>query len=184
MRKLKLQVQISIDGFIAGPAAEMDWLEWNWGEDIANYVTALTEPVDTIVMGRKLAEGFIPHWEAAAKSPEHVPGAEKMSSTPKIVFSHTLEKHDWPNTTLAHNPEAVITALKETAGGDIIAYGGASFVSHLIEKGLVDEFFLFANPAALGSGMPIFAGLQNPLTLNLVEAVPFGCGITVLRYTL
>ncbi|MCC6412607.1 MAG: dihydrofolate reductase family protein, partial [Saprospiraceae bacterium] len=65
MRKLKLQVQTSIDGFIAGPNGEMDWVNQNWGDDINAYVTAITEPVDTILLGRKLAEGFIPYWTGA-----------------------------------------------------------------------------------------------------------------------
>ena len=55
MRKLKLQVQVSVDGFIAGPNGEMDWMVWDWDDTIKAYVTALTEPVDCIVLGRKLA---------------------------------------------------------------------------------------------------------------------------------
>lgn len=61
MRKLKLQVQMSVNGFIAGVNGEMDWLEFNWSEDIQQYVTELTQSVDTIFFGRNLAEGFIPH---------------------------------------------------------------------------------------------------------------------------
>ena len=55
MRRLKLQVQMSVDGFIAGPNGEMDWMSINWGDDINNYVASITEPIDTIVLGRKLA---------------------------------------------------------------------------------------------------------------------------------
>jgi dihydrofolate reductase len=183
MRKLKLQVQISIDGFIAGPNGEMDWMAWNWGEDIGAYVTALTAPVDTIVLGRKLAEGFIPYWDAAANGTEPVPGADKMSSTPKVVFTTTLTEHQWPLTTLAHNLAEDIAKLKASEGGDIIAYGGANFVSNLIKEGLVDEFFLFVNPAALGTGMPIFAALTEKQPLQLKDATAFSCGITVLHYT-
>ena len=66
MRKLKLQVQISIDGFISGPQHELDWMTFPWTGDIESYVDQITAPVDTIVLGRKLAEGFIPHWGAIA----------------------------------------------------------------------------------------------------------------------
>ena len=59
MRKLKLQVQMSVDGFIAGPNGEMDWMEWNWDDELKNYITKITSTVNTILLGRKLAEGFI-----------------------------------------------------------------------------------------------------------------------------
>ena len=53
---------MSVDGFIAGPQGEMDWMIWDWGDDLNRYVSDLTAPVDTIVLGRKLAQGFIPTW--------------------------------------------------------------------------------------------------------------------------
>lgn len=89
MRKLKLQVQMSLDGYIAGPNSEMDWMEWNWTEDINQYVTGITEPVDYILLGRNLAEGFIPTWEENLSNPEMAPFAKKMVETPKVVFTPT-----------------------------------------------------------------------------------------------
>ena len=79
MRKLKLQMQQTVNGFVGGPNGEMDWMDMNWGDDINQYVTALTEPVDTIVMGRKLAEGFIPYWADAAAQPGAPDFARKIS---------------------------------------------------------------------------------------------------------
>ena len=61
MRTLKLQMQISVDGFVAGPNGELDWMEWNWDDEIKNYVNELTDSVDTILLGRKMTEGFISH---------------------------------------------------------------------------------------------------------------------------
>ncbi len=69
MRKLKLQVQITIDGFIAGPNGEMDCMQWDWDDSLKRYVEALTAPVDCLVLGRKLAEGFIPYWASVAADP-------------------------------------------------------------------------------------------------------------------
>ncbi|RYD87786.1 MAG: hypothetical protein EOP54_28250, partial [Sphingobacteriales bacterium] len=63
MAKLKLQVQVSIDGFIAGPDGEMDWMQWNWDDKLKEYVGKLTDPVQLILLGRKMSEGFIPHWK-------------------------------------------------------------------------------------------------------------------------
>jgi len=78
MKKLKLQVQISVDGFIAGPNGEMDWLTWNATEDFIQYVTELTDSCDTMLLGRKLADGFIPYWTDITTRPEtrniHLPG--------------------------------------------------------------------------------------------------------------
>lgn len=179
MRKLKLQVQITVDGYIAGPNGEMDWMVWDWDDALKNYVTAITAPVDCIILGRKLAQGFIPHWAA---NPEQE-GADKMNNTAKVVFTKTLDKSEWPNTVLAKgNLVDEITQLKKQPGNDIIVYGGANFVSALIKEGLIDEYHLFINPTAIGNGMTIFKELDGKLNLALVKSTSFACGIVVLNY--
>lgn len=185
MKKLKLQVQMTVDGYIAGPNGEMDWITFNWDDALKEYVTELTESMDQIVLGRKLAQGFIPHWAGVAQDPaheEHLAGV-KFTETPKVVFSKTLDQSEWDNTVLAKGDLVEeITRLKNQEGPDIIAYGGATFVSNLIKHGLIDEYHLFVNPAAIGSGLPIFQGLDVTQKLNLVKATPFACGIVVLHY--
>src|SRR5580765_6625546 len=119
MRKLKLQMQISVNGFVCGPNGEMDWMVWNWDDGLNKYVTELTEPVDLIILGRKLAQGFIPYWINAAKNPDsrENAGAEKMAATPKVVFSNTLESCEWENTKLAKGDIVdEIVALKKQPG--------------------------------------------------------------------
>ena len=184
MRKLKLQVQISIDGFICGPNGEMDWLNFNWTPDIMSYVAEITEPVDLILLGKNLATGFIPHWAAAAKNPESAePGAQKMAETAKVVFSSTLKKTEWENTRIAgSNIRDEINTLKNQSGKDIIAYGGAQLVSSLIKEKLIDELYLFVNPAALGKGMPIFQQIESTQHFQLIHSKAFECGIVVLVY--
>jgi dihydrofolate reductase len=187
MRKLKLQVQITIDGFISGKNGEMDWMKFPWTDDIMNYVREITENVDTIVLGRKLAEGFIPHWENVAKDPNNpeYEGGIKYATTPKIVFTKTIEKSIWENTDIA-NGELIeeINKLKNQNGKDIIVYGGGTFVTALINAGLIDEFHLFINPTAIGNGMTIFKGLDRNLKLKLKIAKQFDCGITLTCYEL
>ncbi|HMS69815.1 MAG TPA: dihydrofolate reductase family protein [Saprospiraceae bacterium] len=181
MRKLKLQVQITINGFIAGPNGEMDMFTWNWGEDIKNYVQALTDDVDTIVLGRKLAEGFIPYWQDVAQNdenPEQSSG-KLFTDLPKIVFSKTIENSPWNNTTVSANLINDIQSLKSQNGKDIIAYGGANFVSNLIQENLIDELHLFINPTALDAGLPIFLNKTN---FQLKHSLAFECGIVVLCY--
>ena len=185
MRKLKLQVQMTVDGFISGQNGEMDWMCFPWTDDIMNYVREITEPVDTLILGRKLAEGFIPHWENVAQDPTNpeYEGGLKYTSTPKIVFTKTIEKSIWNNTNIA-NGELVeeITKLKNQSGKDIIVYGGGTLVSSLIKAGLIDEFHLFINPTAIGNGMTIFTGLDKNLNLKLKTAKQFDCGITLTCY--
>jgi len=179
MRKLKLQVQMTVDGYIAGPNGEMDWMTLNWDAELNQYVTEITAPVDCIVLGRKLAQGFIPHWAA---HPEE-DGAEKINNTLKVVFTKTLEKSEWANTVLAKGSLVdEIMQLKKQAGSDIIAYGGAGFVSSLIQNGLVDEYHLLVNPAAIGTGMPIFKELKSTQKLVLKASRAFACGIVLLCY--
>jgi dihydrofolate reductase len=183
MRKLKLQVQMSVDGYIAGVNGEMDWMMWNWDDDINSYVKNITEPVDTILLGRKLAEGFIPHWAAAYEVPDTIEDARKMVETPKVVFTKSLSHSAWERTTLATgNLEEEVLALKRQVGKDMIAYGGGTFVSALISKGLIDEYHLFINPTLLGAGMPIFQSLAQRQSLELIKSQSFDCGIMVVYY--
>jgi dihydrofolate reductase len=184
MRKLKLQMQITIDGFVAGTNGEMDWMVFDWDDDMKNYVDEITKPVDCIILGRKLAEGFIPSWTSRIANPETADAfAHKMVDTPKIVFSRTLENADWENTKLAKGDSVQeITKLKKQPSEDIIVYGGGSFVSFLVMEGLIDEYNLFVNPVALGKGMTIFNDLEDKLNLTLVKNKAFDCGIVLLCY--
>ncbi|MEJ7642951.1 MAG: dihydrofolate reductase family protein [Chryseolinea sp.] len=187
MRKVKLQVQISLDGFVAGPNSELDWLTFQWTDDINKYVAEITEPVDTIVLGRKLAEGFIPHWAGVAADPAgpEFSAGQKFTETKKIVFSRTLDQSeaaakDWKNTIIVKEDLVdFISRLKKESGKDIIAYGGANFVSGLITENLIDEYHLLVNPAAISNGLPIFKDRKN---LKFVKAQAFDCGIVAMVY--
>ena len=185
MRKLKLQVQMTVDGCIAGPNGEMDFMVWDWDDKLKNYVGAITEPVDCIVLGRKLAEGFIPYWADVATKADHpeVTAGQKFTNTAKVVFTKTLNKSTWGNTILAKgNLVDEITKLKKQEGKDIIAYGGATFVSALIKHGLIDEFHLFINPGAIGKGMTIFKEIDSKQDFILIKSTSFDCGIVLLNY--
>lgn len=179
VRTLKLQTQVSIDGCMSGPDGETDWMIGEWDPAAAGYVAALTEPVDCILLGRKLAEGFIPHW-AARPSYEPPEAIDKINGARKVVFSRSLTTCVWPNTEIAGGPLAdEVHRLKAEPGGDMIAYGGGTFVSSLLEARLVDDLHLMVNPAALGAGMKVF---RARLSYELVKATPFPCGIVALHY--
>jgi dihydrofolate reductase len=97
IRKLRLQVQMSIDGCIAGPNNEMDWLVWD--NNYIKYINEITESVDTIIMGRKMVDGFIPYWTEVMNKPNDQDDpwnaiAKKMVEIPKVVFTKTLHKSE------------------------------------------------------------------------------------------
>ena len=180
MRKFKLQTQVTVDGYMGGPNGEMDWMQFPWSDDLMAYVAALTEPVDLIVLGRKLAEGFIPHW---ATQPEYETQAaiDFMNNTPKVVITDSLTESPWENTVVAGGDLAeTVAQLKAQPGGDIIAYGGSTLVTSLVAEGLLDELHLIVNPTAIGAGLPVFAAGAYA-KFDLVAAQRFDCGMLALH---
>ncbi|HSW53840.1 MAG TPA: dihydrofolate reductase family protein [Ignavibacteriaceae bacterium] len=184
-RKLKLQMQLSIDGFVAGLNGELDWMTWNWDDELKKYVGELTDSVDTILLGRKMTDGFISHWTnvAADSNNDEYAAARKFVDTPKIVFTKTLNRSNWINTKLAAGDIVTeVNKLKKQSGKDIIVYGGAGFVSSLVKNNLIDEYHLFINPTAIGKGMEIFKDLNEKLNLKLVNTKTFSNGVVGLFY--
>jgi dihydrofolate reductase len=182
VRKFKLQVQTTVDGYMGGPNGELDWVTVGWTDDLNAYLDAMMQSVDCIVLGRKLAEGFIPAW-AAGPPGEDQASIDWMNNTPKVVISNSLTESPWENATVAGGDLAeTVNQLKAQPGGDLIAYGGSTLVTGLIANGLLDELHLFVNPAAIGAGLPVFPNLEAPQQLRLAGARPFDCGITVLQY--
>ena len=183
MRKLKLQMQMSIDGYVARPNGEGDWMTWQPDDQLMAFIHSMIDSSDTILMGRKMADGFVSHWEHALKNNPDTPFAKKMVDTPKIVFTKTLEQSNWNNTTLAKgNLAEEIAHLKKQNGKDIIVYGGAGFVSSLIKEGLIDEYHLIVNPVAIGEGMTIFKSLDKMRLFSPIALKLYPGGKTVLSY--
>jgi len=187
MRKLRLQVQISIDGFVATKDGGLDWMTWNWDDKLKDYTSTLNDPITTILLGKNMTEGFVSHWAKVAEDPQN-PDHEfgrQMIDTQKVVFSKTINDSSWPNTIIAGGDLKVeVNNIKLSGGGDIIVYGGATLVSNLIREGLIDEYQFYINPVLLGEGMRIFDKIDNKQDLELKKATQFECGITVLHYEL
>lgn len=182
MRKLKLQMQITVDGCVAGPEGQLDWMTFDMDPALLAFITQLTDTSDTILLGRKMTEGFTKYWEnvlTQKDSPEY-DFAQKMVGLPKVVFSKTL-KHVQGNNVRVENGDLVeaVKQLKSRPGKDIVVYGGATFVSSLIEHGLIDEMNLFLNPVAIGNGLRVFKG-KTPLKLE--SSTAYACGIVVNSY--
>ena len=185
LRKLRLHVAMSVDGCIAGPNGEMDWMVGLLDDEVIKYASKITEPVDTILLGRKMTDVFISSWLNVMNKPDDpwYAFSKKMIETPKVVFTKTLNKSRWINTDIATgNLIEEVSKIKSQNGGDIVVYGGASFDSSLIKEKLIDEFYLFINPVAIGNGMTIFKDLNEIQKYTLIESKAFECGIVLLRY--
>jgi dihydrofolate reductase len=185
LRNLRLQVQMSVDGCIAGPNGEMDWMVGLLDDELLKYVSKITESVDTILMGRKMTDVFISYWSNVMNKPDDpwYAFAKKMIETPKVVFTKTLNKSKWINTDITTGDLIEeVSKIKSQNGRDIVVYGGASFDSSLIKEKLIDEFYLFINPVAIGNGMTIFKDLNEIQKYTLIESKTFECGIVLLRY--
>lgn len=190
-RKLKLHVHISLDGFIAGPNDENDWIDFSWDKKLKEFENRLHESVDTILLGRNMTNEFISYWSNVINNPKdpEYSFAKKMIETPKIVFTKSLNRSKWINTEIATgNLKEEIIKLKRQEGGgsgsdgDIIVYGGASFDSSLIKENLIDEYILLINPVAIGNGKPIFKDLKEIRKLTLIESMVFNSGTVLLHY--
>jgi dihydrofolate reductase len=185
MRKLKLQVQMTMDGFVAGPDGELNWM-WIPGEPDANNfkkIIELAETSDTILLGRKMTREFVDYWENVVDnqpgSPEQ-PLAQLMVNTNKIVFSRTETAIKGRNLVVEKRGlVTAIRALKEQPGKDLIVYGGAGFVSSLISNNLIDEYYIFVHPVAIGSGLSIFTGQK---VLKLESSVTYKNGNILNKY--
>ena len=197
MGKLILEIQTSLDGFIASTDGNTNWMlwnwgpEWNWDNELQQYHTALTLSADCILISRQMAEeGFIAHWQRVAmnSNSSQYTFARHITDTRKIVFSNTLDKASaipggWDNVDVAAADfEKAINTLKQQHRNDILVYGGATFVSSLIKAGLIDEFHLLVNPVVIGSGLAIFKTIDTKQNMTLIKSKSYSCGIVLLHY--
>jgi dihydrofolate reductase len=193
MRKLILQMQMSVDGQVSADA-DIDWQVWNfgdrwtWDERLKTHFNAIFETVDCILLSRKMVEeGYLDHWERMARDHADDPRfafARRIGQVDKVVLTDKLQASRWKNTVLARGGLLEeVSALKRRRGGDIIVFGGVGFASALVAAGVVDEYQLFVNPTAVGAGRSIFGSLPGGLRLQLQQSTSYDCGIVVNRYS-
>ncbi len=182
MRKLKLQMHLTLDNF---SNMEQGGSNFKWDNEVITFCVNNLESVDTLLLGRNTAEVLIPFWDEVAEKTDHPDLAlgKRISELPKIFFSNTVTNHSLKNTSIiSGNFQDEISKLKNTKGKDILVYGGVSFASSLIQGKLVDEFYFLIDPFCLGSGLSIFKKNKDILTFNLLKSLSFPCGSVMLCY--
>lgn len=172
MRKVILKMVVSLDGFATSLDGTHEWMfEW-FDEDSSERSLRALHDAGVHAMGRRSYEIMGPHWAASEG-----PIATAMNDKPKAVFSRTLQETTWGPAEIFSDPVAGIAELKaRDDDGTILAHGGPGFAQSLTRLGLVDEFQLSTVPIAIGAGLSPFAGLEEPLKLEVVEEQRFRSG--------
>ena len=179
MRRLILQTSVSIDGYVAALDKSHPWNEGGGGDEaVKRWILDSVSDAGAHLMGRVTYEEMASAWPTSTSD-----FARPMNEIPKVVFSKTLTQADWAETRIAGGDLAEeIGRPKAEPGKDLIAYGGARFDQALSRLGLVDEYRLMIQPAALGEGLALFRDLPAVLHLELIEATTYASGLAIHVY--
>lgn len=175
----------SLDGFVAGSNGEMDWITVD--DEIFDFVTTMTDQVDTALYGRVTYQMMEAYWPTAAEQPnasrhdkEHSIWYKNVS---KVVLSKTINETGLLNTkVISDNLSENINKLKQQSGKNILIFGSPRASHSLLNLGLVDEFWIFINPILLGQGIPLFKNVPELIKLRLLDTKTFTSGVVALHY--
>lgn len=169
MRKLILQLAVSLDGYIEGPNGEYDWCftDQDYG------MSAFFKRIDSVFMGRKSYELVLSVADVEMPHP-------KLT---EYVFSTTLNEVRPGSILIKENIEEEVKRIKKEPGKDIWLFGGASLTSSLLNLGLVDEISLAVHPIILGAGKPLFIDINKRIELNLIDHKTYSSGLVSLTYS-
>ena len=185
MRKIISFMHISLDGFVAGPKGEMNWIKVD--QEIFDHVGKRIGETDTALYGRATYEMMEGYWPTAGNQPnaskhdkEHSAWYEKEH---KVVLSKTMKGADLPNATIiSDNLAERINEIKQKAGSEILLFGSPTATHALMQEHLIDGYWLFVNPIILGQGIPLFKDIKEKIKLNLLTTRQFTNGVTELSY--
>ncbi|HMI05215.1 MAG TPA: dihydrofolate reductase family protein [Pedobacter sp.] len=185
MRKIILLMHVSLDGFVAGPNGEMDWIRIN--DEMFDTVGQFTENADAALYGRKTYEMMDGYWPTAAEQPNaskhDIEHGQWYNKVEKIVVSNSMKDTRRANTRfIGGDVAAGIEQIKQQPGGTILMIGSPSAFHELAAHNLVDEYWLFVNPLLIGSGIPIFKNISSKVELKLTETKTFSLGVIGLHY--
>jgi len=189
-RKMIAALQISLDGFTQGPeGAEGDWVD-SWADALA-----LVPDVDAFVQGAGMYPGYGEYWASIDADPRavgpymtrapydrEVAYARLAAKTPHYVVSTTLESVSWPPTAKIVRGTAELRALKSQPGKNIYVVGGPTLIAGLLNENLLDELRLIVHPILLGGAKPLFAGVKERRSLQLIQVERTESGRVILTY--
>lgn len=185
-------MHISLDGFVAGPKGEMDWIKVD--PEIFEHVGKRISQGDTALYGRITYEMMEGYWPTAADKPtatkHDIDHSKWYRNVHKVVLSKTLDSEGLINTTIiSGNLSDRIAEIKQSGSAsgsngsnDILLFGSPTATHALMQLGLIDGYWLFVNPIILGQGIPLFADIRDKIKLSLLTTRQFSCGVTELNY--
>jgi len=172
MRRLILRQNCSLDGCVAAPDGDLEWVFTGIDPECQRWAVADLWNAGLHLMGSRTYGDMAAHWPTSDE-----PYAPPMNAIPKVVFSSSLQEAPWGETRIvAGDLRTEIDRLKREDGKDMIAHGGASFARSLIRAGLVDEYRLFIHPVVVGDGLRIF-DVEAPTRFTLVDTKVFARGV-------
>jgi dihydrofolate reductase len=181
MRKVIVSNMVTLDNLLGSNDGSTDWHYAD--EEFLQFATEQLDEMDAILFGRVTYEGMASYWVTPEAMADDPAVAKQMNSIHKIVFSKTLHSVDWHNTTLIKDDiGAAVQMLKAQSGRDMVIFGSGQIVSALAKLDLIDEYRLFVNPVVLGSGVPLFRGIDKPIHLKLLRTRVFQSGVVLLYY--
>jgi dihydrofolate reductase len=170
MRKVILNLAVSLDGYIEGPNGEYDWCFADQDYGMSEFFAG----IDLIFMGRK--------------SYDLITGTGDINAFPqeKYVFSDTLdpEQHEAVNIVRKADFKATVARIREEYGGNIWLFGGGDLITSFLDENMVDDFLLSVHPILLGGGKPLFSQLNNRVKLLHTGTETYNTGLVQLKYTL
>lgn len=186
MRKIISFMHISLDGFVAGLNGELNWVKID--EEIFNHVGQRIRTGDTALYGRVTYQMMESYWPTAGDKPNatkhDIEHSKWYNNAHKIVLSKTLNESELTNTTIISDHLADnLHAIKQHGGEDILLFGSPTATHSLMQRNLIDGYWLFVNPIILGRGIPLFVENKESVKLKLITSRQFSSGVTALNYT-
>jgi dihydrofolate reductase len=179
-------MHISLDGFVAGPNGELNWVKVD--EELFDYVGQRISKGDTSMYGRVTYQMMENYWPTAGRQPNatkhEINHSKWYNDVHKVVLSKTLKEADLTNTTvISDNLASRINAIKQQGDKEILLFGSPTATHALIQQNLIDGYWLFVNPIILGKGKPLFTDIKDKINLSLVPpSKQFSSGVTELNY--